>query len=120
MLCLVTGRFSPILPPEPTVILTAHASKFQTAALSVLCVMFKVHSLVRESIEFFPGMAYKFFFQTSVTVPVAPIFTGKITNFMFRTWCTSIHIFLCYYHCIVIIIVTYGRLTKNCKRNIIL
>jgi hypothetical protein len=31
-----------------------------------------------ESIEYFPGTAFKFFFKLLVTIPVAPIITGII------------------------------------------
>jgi hypothetical protein len=43
-------------------------------------------------------MDSKFFFFSFVTVPVAPIITGIITHFMFRTWCISAHKFLYYYY----------------------
>ena len=43
------------------------------------------------SIECFPGTASKFFFKLLVTIPVAPIITGKVVNFRFHFRCISIH-----------------------------
>ena len=36
-------------------------------------------------------MASQFFFETFVTIPVAPVTTGMITHFMFHIRCISIH-----------------------------
>jgi hypothetical protein len=44
-----------------------------------------------ESIECFPGIAFKFFLQLLVTMPVAPISTGIIVHFRFHMRCISIH-----------------------------
>jgi len=67
--------------------------KFQTAALSVLCIMFPVRIAVfcSESTECFLGMAPKFFFKLFVTIPVAPMITWIIIHFMFHVHCISIH-----------------------------
>jgi hypothetical protein len=65
-----------------------------------------------EYTECFPGTNSKFFFQNFVTVPVAPIITGIITHFMFRTWCISTHKFL-YYYCIIIIIIIIIIITTD-------
>ena len=64
--------------------------KFQTAVLSVLCVMFQV-VFCSESIECFPGTASKFFFKRFVPVPVARIFTGTIIHYTLHIRCTSVH-----------------------------
>jgi hypothetical protein len=50
--------------------------KFQTAVISVLYVMFQVHLLCSESVEYFPAMASKFAFKRFVTIPVAQVSTG--------------------------------------------
>jgi len=44
-----------------------------------------------ESIECFPGTVSKFFFKLLVTIPVAPIITGKIVHFRFHIRCISIY-----------------------------
>ena len=44
-----------------------------------------------ESIESFLGMACKFFFESFVTIQVAPIITGIIIHFMFHIRCISVH-----------------------------
>ena len=44
-----------------------------------------------ESIECFPGTAFKFFLKILVTIPVAPTITGKIVHFRFHIRCISIH-----------------------------
>ena len=44
-----------------------------------------------ESIEWFPGIVSKFFFELLVTIPVAPIITGIIADFRFHIRCVSVH-----------------------------
>ena len=39
----------------------------------------------------FRGMASKFFFKPSVTIPVYPIITGIIIHLMFHIRCISVH-----------------------------
>ena len=66
--------------------------KLHTAVLSVLCVMFQcVAVFCNESIECFPGTAFKFFLKFLVTIPVARIITGVIVHFRFHIRCISIH-----------------------------
>ena len=63
-----------------------------------------------EYIECFTGTDSKFFFQTFVTVPVAPIITGIIT-LLCSALGVSLHTNFCII--IIIIIITYGRLRKE-------
>ena len=49
-----------------------------------------------ESIEYFPGMASKFFFKSFVTIPVAPVITAIIIHFMFHVSCVSVYKLLYY------------------------
>ena len=58
-----------------------------------------------ESIECFPGTASKFFLKLLVTIPVAPIITGKIVHFRFHIRCISIHKLLYFNFFIIIIII---------------
>jgi len=44
-----------------------------------------------EYIEWFPGIVSKFFFKLLVTIPLAPIITGKIVHFRSHIRCISIH-----------------------------
>ena len=39
-----------------------------------------------ESIEYFPGLASKFFLKPCVTVPVVPVIAGIIIHFIFQIW----------------------------------
>ena len=45
-----------------------------------------------ESMEFFPGIASKFFLKLLITIPVAPIITGIFIHFRFHIRCSSIPI----------------------------
>ena len=69
----------------------SHRSAFrsQTAVLSVLCNVPNIAVFCTESIECFPGTAYKFFFKHFVTIPVYSITTGTIMHFMFHIRCIS-------------------------------
>jgi len=61
--------------------------------------MFQVQlSFVANILNLFLVRIRNFFFQTFVTVPVAPIVTGITTHFTFRTWCISTYKFLYYYY----------------------
>jgi hypothetical protein len=59
-------------PLEPTVNPTAQAAQFQTAALSILWVMFYVQLCFIKAC--FPVMAPKYFFAPFITIPEAPNF----------------------------------------------
>jgi len=48
-----------------------------------MCEVPRVAVVYSGSTEYFPGMASKFFFKPSVTIPVAQIIIGFITHFMF-------------------------------------
>ena len=72
--------------------------KFPTAVLPVLRVTFHVQLSYSESVQYFPGMASKFFFKTFVTIPVAPGITGIIIHFMFH-----IRLYYYYYYFIIIL-----------------
>ena len=65
--------------------------KLHTAVLSLFCDVPSTAVFCSESIECFPGMAFRFFFQTYVIIPVARVITGIITHFMFHIRCISIH-----------------------------
>src|SRR5215510_11821645 len=43
-----------------------------------------------ESIEWFPGIASRFFLKLLITIPVPPILTGIIVHFRFHICCISI------------------------------
>jgi len=87
--------FLPSTSLEPAVIPTAlrlqasHCSTFR-----IMCDVPSTAVFCSESIECFPGTASKFFRKLLVTIPVAPIITGKIVHFRFLIYCNSIHKFL--------------------------
>ena len=58
---------------------------FQTWVLSVLCIMSDVQlSFFSDTFAYISGIIFKFLFQPFATIPVAPDFTGTITNFVFH------------------------------------
>jgi hypothetical protein len=91
IICIIDSchrRFLPGTSLEPAAIPTAQASCFtllHTAVLSVLCVMFQVRlSFVLNLLNVFLVWLLNFFYIPFVTIPVAPIITGIINQFMFR------------------------------------
>ena len=85
--CLLSQAFSSGTSLEPKVIHTDQASSFriQYFRYYVWC------SKYSESIEYFPGLASKFFFKPTVTLPVASVITGIILHFIFHIHCISIY-----------------------------
>jgi hypothetical protein len=89
---LVTGIFSLVL-----LLLNQRRSpllRLQVSDCSTVRIMYNVPSTAvfcSKSIECYPGVDSKFFFNPSVTLPVAVIITGMNTNFMFHIRCISIH-----------------------------
>jgi len=84
----------PFLPGtslEPTVIPNAQASSFTLQYFPYHVWCSKYSCLFSESIEFFPGIASKFFLKLLVTIPVAPIIIGIIVNLRFHIRWISIH-----------------------------
>jgi hypothetical protein len=80
---IVTGLFSPALPlthqwPPPLTLQVSHCSAFRN-----VCAVPSTAVCCSESIECFPGIAYRFFLKLSVTIPVAPIITGPTVHFRF-------------------------------------
>jgi hypothetical protein len=81
---VVVSRHMPFIPGtslEPTVILTVQASSFRLQHFPYYVWCSKYSCFLSESIECFPGMASKYFFQPFVTIPVAPVITGIILHF---------------------------------------
>jgi hypothetical protein len=68
--------------------------RLQASHCSTFRIMYDVPSIAvfcSESIECFPGTASKRFLALLVTIPVAPIITGRIVHFRFHIRCISIH-----------------------------
>jgi len=69
--------------------------KFQVSGCStfrIMCDIFLV--FCSKSVECFPDMASKFFFESFVTTPVASIITGTIIHFMYHIRCISLLLLL--------------------------
>jgi hypothetical protein len=65
--------------------------KFQTAELSLLClILSSICVFFSESLEWFPVIAFRFFYKTFATILVALIMTDIIIHFLFHI----IHIFI--------------------------
>ena len=91
IMSLVTGLFFLVLLlnqrwSPPLTFQASHCSTFR-----ITCDVPSIAVFCTESIESFPGMAYKFLFKSFVTIPVAQITTGTSIHFMFHIRCTSIH-----------------------------
>jgi len=68
--------------------------RLQVSHCSTFCIMCDVHRTAvfcSESIECFPGMAFNTFLRPFVAIPVAPVSTGVIIQFLFHIRCISIH-----------------------------
>ena len=66
--------------------------KFQIAILIVfMCDVHLLAAFCSESVEYFRGMASKFFFEPFVNIPVASVILGLIIHSIFHIRCISIH-----------------------------
>ena len=90
LMSLVTSLFFPVLLlnqrwSPPLTLQASHCSTFRIVrdvpSIAVFC---------NESIECFTGTASKFFLKLLVTIPVAPIITGRVVHFRFHIRCISI------------------------------
>ena len=101
LLSLVTGLFSPVLlflnqrwcPPL----------KLQVSDYSIFRIMCDVPSIAvfcGESVECFPGVACRFFLKSSVTILVAPIFTGYYYYYYYYYYYHYHHHHLLYAGCL--------------------
>ena len=95
---LLNQRWSP-----PLRLQASHCSTFR-----ILCDVPSIAVFCSESIECFPGIVSKFFFQLLVTIPVAPLINGIIVHFRF-------HIFIII---IIIISLTATIITKPTQLTI--
>ena len=94
IICIIVSCHRPFLPGtslESAVIPIARASTFTLQYFPYYVWCSKYSCLCSESIECFPGTAYKFFLKLLVTIPVAPIIIGIIVHFRFHIPCISIH-----------------------------
>ena len=87
----VTGLFSPALLlnqwwSPPLRLQASHCSTFR-----IMCDVPNIAVFCSESIECFPGTAFKLFLKLLVTIPVGPIITGTIVHFRFHIRCIAIH-----------------------------
>ena len=81
LVLLLNQRWSP-----PLRLQASHCSTFR-----IMCDVPSIAVFCSESIECFPGIDSKFFLKFLVTIPVAPIITGKIIRFRFYIRCISIY-----------------------------
>ena len=89
LLSLVTGLFSLVLPSSTNGDPHRSGFKFQTAALSILCVMFHVQLCFVKAC--FPVMAPKYFFAPFVTIPEAPNYDRYNHTFLAPHSCFYVH-----------------------------
>ena len=81
LVLLLNQQWSP-----PLRLQASHCSTFR-----IMCDVPSIAVFCSESIECFPGIVSKFFFKLLVTIPVAPIITGRIVHLRFHIRCISIH-----------------------------
>ena len=77
-------------PLEPTVIPSNQALRADHSISRTISGAPSTAVCCSESVECFTGTVSKFFFNTFVSIPVAPIITGLIIHFMFHIRFTSI------------------------------
>ena len=80
LVLLLNQRWSPLLRLQ--------ASYWST--FRIMCDVPSTAVFCNESMECFPGTVSKSFLKLLITIPVAPIITGKIVHFMFHIHCISI------------------------------
>ena len=81
---LVTGLFFLALLPNQRRSPPLRLPVSDCSTYHIMCDIPSITVFWSESIECVPGMASKFFFKPSITVPVAPVSTGIIIRFMFH------------------------------------
>ena len=81
LVLLLNHRWSPQLRLQ-----VSHCSTFR-----IICDVPSIAVFCSESIEYFPGIVYKFFLKLLVTTPVAPVITDINVHFRFYMRFNSIH-----------------------------
>jgi len=83
--CLLSHAFSPRhFCPWPTVTPSPIFQVSDRSTFRIMCDVPSVAIVCSESLECFPGMASKIFFILFVSIPVAPLTTRIVTQFMFQ------------------------------------
>jgi hypothetical protein len=81
---LVTGLFLPVLLLNQRLSQPLKLQVSDCMTFRIMCDVSSIAVFCSESIECFPVMASKYFFKTFVTIPVAPVATCVIINFVFH------------------------------------